>query len=62
MLVKRLMMKKAGKKVILMDSSKCGRILPYTFGNVEDTDYIVSDGQLPKEVQERAEQAGTEIL
>lgn len=45
-----------------MDSSKCGRILPYTFGNVEDADYIVSDGQLPKEVQERAEQAGTEIL
>ena len=62
MLVKRLMMRKAGKKVILMDSSKCGRILPYTFGNVEDVDYIVSDGRLPEEVRERAEQAGTVVL
>ena len=62
MLVKSLMMRKAGKKVILMDSSKCGRILPYTFGNVEDADYIISDGQLPEEVIHRAEQAGTIII
>lgn len=62
MLVKRLMMRKAGKKVILMDSSKCGRILPYTFGNVEDVDYIISDGRLPEEMRERAEQAGTIVL
>ncbi len=62
MLVKRLMMKKAGKKVILMDSTKCGKILPYTFGNIEDADYIVSDGGLPQEFLSRAEQAGTVIL
>jgi DeoR family transcriptional regulator of aga operon len=62
MLVKRLMMKRAGKKVLLMDSSKCGRILPYTFGNIEDADYIVSDGQLPEDVLRRAEKAGTRIL
>ena len=62
MLVKRLMMKKAGKKIILMDSSKCGKILPYTFGNVEDADYIISDGKLPSELAERAAKAGTKIL
>ena len=62
MLVKRLMIQKAGKKVILMDSSKCGKILPYTFGNVEDADYIVSDGRLPEELMQRAERAGTRIL
>ena len=45
-----------------MDSSKCGRILPYTFGNVEDADYIISDGRLPGEVQKRAEQSETIIL
>ena len=45
-----------------MDSSKWGRILPYTFGNVEDADYIISDGKLPKEVKLRAEQAGTLLL
>lgn len=62
MLVKRLMIKKAGKKVLLMDSSKCGKILPYTFGDMRDIDYIVSDGQLPGEVLETAERAGTIIL
>lgn len=62
MLVKSLMMKKAGKKVILMDSSKCGKILPYTFGNIEDVNYIVSDGRLPQELLSRAEQAGVIVL
>ncbi len=62
MLVKRLMIQKAGRSVILMDSSKCGKILPYTFGNVEDVDYIISDGNLPKELIQRAERAETKIL
>lgn len=62
MLVKRLMIERAGKKVILMDSSKCGKILPYTFGNVENVDYIISDGQLPAELLERAKKSGTVVL
>ena len=62
MLVKRLMVERAGKKVILMDSSKCGKILPYTFGNVEDVDYIITDGEIPEGLRERAEKAGVEIL
>jgi len=62
MMVKRLMMQKAGRTVLLMDSSKCGKIMPYTFGNIEDADYIVSDGKLPPEIMERAERAGTVVL
>ena len=62
MLVKRLMLQKAGHSIILMDSSKCGKILPYTFGNVEDVDYIISDGGLPEELIRRAEAAGTIVL
>ena len=62
MLVKRLMVERAGKKVILMDSSKCGKILPYTFGNVEDVDYIITDGEVPASLRERVEKVGTEIL
>ena len=54
--------KKAGQTVILMDSSKCGKILPYTFGNVEDVDFIISDGKLPEELILRAQKAGTKIL
>lgn len=62
MLVKRMMFQKAGRTVILMDSSKCGRILPYTFGDIGDADYIVSDGQLPEELVHKARESGTEIL
>ncbi len=62
MLVKRLMVERAGKKVMLMDSSKYGKILPYTFGNVENVDYIITDGEVPDSFRERAEKAGTQIL
>lgn len=62
MLVKRLMLKRARKKVLLMDSSKYGKILPYTFGDIEDADCIISDSSLPEEFRKRAEQAGTEVL
>lgn len=62
MLVKKLMIERAGKKAILMDSSKHGKILPYTFGNVEDVDYIIGDGDLPQGFRERAARAGTRLL
>ena len=62
MLVTRLVLRKAGRRVLLMDSSKCGRILPYTFGNVEDVDYIISDGGLQEELLLREEKAGKKIL
>ncbi|MCI8416872.1 MAG: DeoR/GlpR transcriptional regulator [Lachnospiraceae bacterium] len=62
MLVKRLVMRKAARKVILMDSSKYGKILPYTFGNVEDADYIISDGELPEEFVRRADQVGVLVM
>ena len=39
-------MKKAARKVILMDSSKCGKIFPYKFGEIEDVDYIISNRNL----------------
>lgn len=62
MLVKRLLVQKAGTTVILMDSSKCGKILPYTFGSITGVDYIISDGELPEELAEKAEAAGTSVL
>ncbi len=62
MLVKRLLVQKAGTTVILMDSSKCGRILPYTFGSIEEVGYIISDGAFPAELAEKAEAAGTKVL
>lgn len=62
MLVKKLVLSKAATKVILMDSSKCGKILPYTFGNLEDVDYVVSDCGLQEDFIRRAEEKGVVIL
>ena len=62
MQVKRLIMKKAARKVILMDSSKCGKIFPYMFGKIEDVDYIISDGNLPEEFVRLAQEANVIVL
>ena len=62
MQVKRLIMRKAARKVILMDSSKYGKIFPYMFGKLEDVDYIISDGKLPEEFVKQAEEANVIIL
>jgi len=62
MMVKMLVMEKAVKKVILMDCSKCGRILPYTFGVIEDADYIIGDDKLPADFVKKVEEAGTILL
>lgn len=62
MQVKRLIMKKAACKVILMDSSKCGKIFPYMFGQMEDVDYVISDGALPEEFLRQARCANVTVL
>ena len=62
MQVKRLIMKKAACKVILMDSSKCGKIFPYMFGKMEDVDYVISDGKLPEEFVKQAKEANVIVL
>ena len=62
MQVKRLIMKKAAHKVILMDNSKYGKIFPYQFGDLADVDYVISDGLLPEEFVQRAEAENVIIL
>ena len=41
---------KAAKVVMLMDNSKIGRSLPFTFANLSDIDMLVCDAPLPQEV------------
>jgi len=60
--VKQLVMEKAFKNIILMDDSKVGQVLPFTFGRLGDTDVVISNGNLPKEIVARAEEEGTIII
>lgn len=46
--VKSLVVKKARIVVALMDSSKIGKTLPFTFANLSDFDYVIDDNRLPE--------------
>lgn len=60
--VKNLALKKARCKVILIDSSKLDKVMPFTFANAEDIDYIICDKPLPSSMDEFLRQKGVTIL
>lgn len=60
--LKRQIIQKARRTVILMDSNKVDRIMAYTFADLDDIDVLVSDGELPDIVRERAETAGVVVI
>lgn len=59
---KKLVIKKARTRVAVMDSSKVGRILPFTFARLEDFEYVVGDGKLPEELTVQAAACPITIL
>ena len=60
--IKKAVMKKSKRKIMLMDSSKVGKVMPYTFAAFEDIDVLVSDGNLPQDVRDAAFDLGISIL
>ena len=60
--LKRKVVEKARKVVLLMDASKNNKCLPYTFAEIEDVDYIISDEALPMDIARRAKEAGVEVI
>ena len=42
--------KKARQVYMMLDSSKIGKINPYTFAHIEDIDVLITDDRLPKEI------------
>ena len=50
-LLKRAVVKRARKVVMMLDSSKVGTLLPFTFARVEDVDVLIGDGGLPENLQ-----------
>ena len=59
---KQLIIKKARKVVLLMDSSKIDKSLPYTFADIGDVDAIITNRDLPPELSRDAQAKGTEII
>lgn len=59
--LKKAVIKKAKKTIILMDSAKLGKSMPYTFCNLEDIDALVIDKPTEK-LLSLAEDAGIKIV
>ncbi len=60
--LKQDVLKRASKVIMLMDSTKVGKSLPYTFGTLNDIDVLVSDENLPMDIRLAAQKAGVKVI
>lgn len=60
--LKRKVIEKATHVIMLMDISKLGKSLPFTFANMADIDVLVCDAPLPKEFKALAKKEGVEVI
>ena len=62
MLVKRKVIRKARTSVVMCTADKLKCLMPYTFANFSDVDYLICDEPLPDNFRYAAERAGVKIL
>ena len=62
MLIKKLVINKARVKVMMCSAEKLERLMPYTFADISDADFIVTDGAMPEEFITAAKEAGVTVL
>ena len=62
MLVKRLVIQKARTSVAMCSREKLSCLMPYTFANLSDVDYLISDEPMPENFVEAARAAGVQLL
>ena len=62
MLVKRMVIRKARTSVLMCGRDKLRCLMPYTFANFTDVDYLISDEPMPAEFVKVAEAAGVKVL
>lgn len=60
--LKRAAIKRCAQVVLLVDSSKLGKVHAYTFARLEDVDYMVTDGELPAEILTEIKRKGVDVL
>ena len=62
MLVKRMIIKKARTSVLMCGRDKLSCLMPYTFANFSDVDYLISDEAMPEEFVRTAQSVGVTLL
>lgn len=62
MLIKRKMIKRARKSIIMCGKEKLSCLMPFTFANLSEVDYVISDDVLPANFVNAAAESGVQIL
>ncbi len=60
--IKRMVLSKAKTRIMLMDHSKINRVLPFTFGCMDQIDTIICDKPLPPEMMAQAEAHNVTVI
>lgn len=60
--LKRKIVKKAKKVILLMDTSKINKDMPFTYAMLEDIDVWISEKELPPEVGKEATRYGVAVI
>jgi len=60
--LKRVAISRASRVIVVMDTTKIGHNLPYTFAHLADIDYLVCEQAPPAEVAEAAEKSNVVII
>jgi DeoR/GlpR family transcriptional regulator of sugar metabolism len=60
--LKKKVIQKAKKVIMLLDSSKISKNMPFTFATLEDIDVLAYEGTLPSEYIEKINKLGIELL
>ena len=60
--IKKEVVNRARKTIVLMDSAKIDKIMPFTFAYMEDIDVLITDGELDEKVVAEAKRYNVEII
>jgi DeoR/GlpR family transcriptional regulator of sugar metabolism len=60
--LKRRVLKKAKLIIMLMDTSKINKVLPFTYASLEDIDIWICEKALPDNIAEEAKKFGVSVL
>ena len=60
--VKRAVIEKAENVIMLLDSSKVNKKTPYTFCELKDINYLVTDDNFPKELKNFITESGIKVV
>ena len=59
--IKKRVIEKSAKSIMLMDSTKFGRNLPFTFAGLHDVDLLITDKNIAQEDLKRLQKAGVAV-